>query len=135
MRKLLTLLLVVAGCVALAQTEVRVWHMEQPPYRVERMQELIDTFNAENPDVRVVQEVQNWGDVVPLALGAARAGIQPDILFTIPDFTVTMRATGTVQPVTELAERLEQEHGFLDAAIDPYTYAARCGRCRCTAWP
>jgi multiple sugar transport system substrate-binding protein len=123
MRRLLTVLLIAAGCVALAQTEVRVWHMEQPPYRVERMQELIDAFNAENPDVRVVQEVQNWGDVVPLALGAARAGIQPDILFTIPDFTVTMRATGTVQPVTELAERLEQEHGFLEAAIAPYSYA------------
>lgn len=123
MRKLSIFVLVVMGCFALAQTEVRVWHMEQPPYRVDRMQSLIDTFNAENPDVRVVQEVQNWGDVVPLALGAARAGIQPDILFTIPDFTVTMRATGTVQPVTELANRLDEAHGFLDAAIDPYTYA------------
>jgi multiple sugar transport system substrate-binding protein len=122
MRKLSALLLIAVGCVALAQTEVRVWHMEQPPYRVERMQELIDTFNAENPDVRVVQEVQNWGDVVPLALGAARAGIQPDVLFTIPDFTVTMRATGTVQPVTELANTLQEEHGFLEAAIAPYTY-------------
>jgi multiple sugar transport system substrate-binding protein len=122
MRKLSAFLLIAVGCVALAQTEVRVWHMEQPPYRVERMQELIDTFNAENPDVRVVQEVQNWGDVVPLALGAARAGIQPDVLFTIPDFTVTMRATGTVQPVTELASTLQEEHGFLEAAIAPYTY-------------
>lgn len=122
MRKVLTLMLVVAGCFGLAQTEVRVWHMEQPPYRVERMQELIDAFNAANPDVQVVQEVQNWGDVVPLALGAVRAGIQPDILFTIPDFTVTMRATGAVQPVTELADQMNEEHGFLDAAIDPYTY-------------
>lgn len=122
MRRVVTLMLVVAGCFALAQTEVRVWHMEQPPYRVDRMQSLIDAFNAENPDIRVVQEVQNWGDVVPLALGAARAGIQPDILFTIPDFTVTMRATGTVQPVTELARGLDAEHGFLAAAIDPYSY-------------
>ena len=122
MRKVVMLMVVVAYGFGVAQTEVRVWHMEQPPYRVERMQELIDAFNAANPDVRVVQEVQNWGDVVPLALGAVRARIQPDILFTIPDFTVTMRATGAVQPVTELAERLDEQHGFLDAAIDPYTY-------------
>jgi multiple sugar transport system substrate-binding protein len=116
------LLVLSLGATVLAQTEVRLWHMEQPPYRVERMQELIDAFNAANPDVRVVQEVQNWGDVVPLALSAVRAGIQPDILFTIPDFTVTMRATGAVQPVTELANSLSEAHGFQDAAIDPYSY-------------
>lgn len=110
------------GALACAQTSVTVWHMEQPPYRVERMQQLIDAFNEANPDIRVVQEVQNWGDVVPKALGAVRAGAQPDVLFTIPDFTVTMKATGAVQPVTELAERLQEEHGFLDAAIDPYRY-------------
>ena len=121
MRKLVLILTLLFG-VASAQTEVQLWHMEQPPYRVERMQELIETFNAANPDVIVEQEVQNWGDVVPKALGAVRAGAQPDILFTIPDFTVTMKATGAVQPVTALAESLNEEHTFLDAAIAPYSY-------------
>jgi multiple sugar transport system substrate-binding protein len=122
MKRIAVLLTLLLTGVGLAQTQVRVWHMEQPPYRVERMQELIDAFNAENPDVRVVQEVQNWGDVVPKALNAARARALPDILFTIPDFTVTMRATGTVQPITELAGELDQQHGFLPSALDPYSY-------------
>ena len=123
MKKLfVTLSILAASACVFAQTEVRLWHMEQPPYRVERMQELIDAFNADNPDVEIVQEVQNWGDVVPKALGAVQAGAQPDILFTIPDFTVTMKATGAVQPVTDLANRLTEAHSFLDAAIDPYSY-------------
>ena len=42
-----------------AQTEVTLWHMEQPPHRVARIQE----FNAANPDVVVRQEPQNWGEI------------------------------------------------------------------------
>lgn len=107
---------------ALAQTELRLWHMEQPPYRVERMQELIDEFNAANPDIEVSQEVQSWNDVVPKALSAVQARIQPDLLFTIPDFTVTMKATGAVQPLTDVAQALAAEHDFLTASLDPYSY-------------
>ncbi|UCH26965.1 MAG: sugar ABC transporter substrate-binding protein [Trueperaceae bacterium] len=116
------LVVLLLGGFALAQVDVRLWHMEQPPHRVDRVQELIDAFNAANPDIEVVQEVQNWGDVIPKALSAVRARVQPDILFAIPDFTLTMKATGAVQPVTELANNLHQQHGFLDAAIDPYSY-------------
>ncbi len=40
---------------ALAQepVQITIWHMEQPPHRVERIQLLIDEFNAANPDVVV----------------------------------------------------------------------------------
>src|SRR5690606_4349079 len=37
------------GSLALAQTEITLWHMEQPPHRVQRVQELIDAFNQANP--------------------------------------------------------------------------------------
>lgn len=117
------ILILVTLTAASAQTELRLWHMEQPPYRVDRVQEIIDAFNEANPDVRVRQEVQSWEDVVPMALSAVQAGIQPDLIFTIPDFTVTMRATGVVQPLTDIAQGLADEHGFLDAALDPYSYA------------
>ena len=46
-----------------AQTEVTLWHLEQPPHRVARIQELIDEFNAANPDVVVRQEPQSWGEI------------------------------------------------------------------------
>jgi multiple sugar transport system substrate-binding protein len=122
MKKVVVAFVLTLLSITLAQTEVRLWHMEQPPHRVERVQSLIDAFNAANPDIKVVQEVQNWGEVIPKALSAVQAGQQPDILFTIPDFTVTMKATGAVQPVTEFANSMNETHSFLSAAIEPYTY-------------
>jgi len=42
---------------------ITLWHMEQPPHRVERVQTLIDEFNAANPGIEVKQEPQNWGEI------------------------------------------------------------------------
>jgi multiple sugar transport system substrate-binding protein len=60
---LMVLLAVAIPTTAQDAVEVTLWHMEQPPHRVERIQELIDEFNAANPDVVVSQEVQSWGDI------------------------------------------------------------------------
>ena len=46
---------------ALGATSVTFWHMEGVPHRVDRIQTLIDEFNAANPGIEVKQEVQNWG--------------------------------------------------------------------------
>ena len=43
--------------------EIVIWHMEQPPQRVKRVQGLIDEFNAANPGIVVSQDVQSWGDI------------------------------------------------------------------------
>ncbi|MDX2005487.1 MAG: sugar ABC transporter substrate-binding protein [Meiothermus sp.] len=106
---------------ALAQ-QITLWHQEQPPGRVARVQQLIDEFNRANPGVTVRQEVQNWGDVYPKTLAAIRAGVQPDILFTIPDFTLVVKETGAVQPVTALARALNSRYRFLNSALEPYSY-------------
>ena len=102
--------------------ELRLWHMEQPPYRVQRVQEIIDEFQRQNPDIRIRQEVQNWADVYPKALSAIRARNQPELLFTIPDFTTVIKATGVVQPVDQLVAELDKEHRFLKSALEPYQY-------------
>ena len=39
------------------KVSITFWHMEEPAYRVERFQTLIDEFNAANPDIEVKQEV------------------------------------------------------------------------------
>ena len=101
--KLVILLIVVLMAVpplaaTSAQDKVKVtfWHMEQPSYRVERFQELIDEFNAANPDIVVSQEPQNWGDVYTKAPAAIAAGNAPEMLFAIPDFTPILKDLGVL---------------------------------------
>jgi ABC-type glycerol-3-phosphate transport system substrate-binding protein len=51
---------------ALAQpVELTLWHMEQPPHRVARVQEILDAFNAAHPEIVVTQEPQNWARSTP----------------------------------------------------------------------
>lgn len=98
------------------------WHMEQPPHRVQRYQELIDQFNAANPDIVVTQEVQNWAEIYTKAPAAVAAGNHPDLLFTIPDFTPVIKELGVVQPVDDIVAELDQKYKFYPSVIGPYTY-------------
>ncbi len=129
--KLLTVLLVLVLVLMVlpqvpagAQDKVKItfWHMEQPTYRVERFQQLIDEFNAANPDVEVTQEPQSWGEIYTKAPAAFAAGNAPDLLFAIPDFTPIMNAMGAVQPVDDFVAELDAKHHFYPAALEPYTY-------------
>ena len=44
--------LLTAGTALAEPVILTLWHMEQPPHRVQRMQELIDAFNKANPGHR-----------------------------------------------------------------------------------
>ncbi|MBI4219885.1 MAG: sugar ABC transporter substrate-binding protein, partial [Chloroflexi bacterium] len=112
----------VTGGVATAQdtVEVVIWHMEQPPHRVQRFQQVIDQFNSSQPTIHVTQQVQDWNQIYSKIAGAVTSGTQPDILFTIPDFTTYVRTTGGVQAVTALVNELDAAHHFLPAATAAY---------------
>lgn len=109
---------------ATAQEKVQItlWHMEQPPHRVERIQTLIDEFNAANPDIEVKQEPQNWGEIYTKAPAAVAAGNAPELLFAIPDFTPILKDLGAVQPVEDFVAELDAAHKFYPAAVAQYTY-------------
>ncbi len=111
-----------AGLAKADPVEVRLWHMEQPPQRVARIQELIDAFNKANPDIAVKQEPQNWGEVYAKAPAAIAAGNAPEILFAIPDFTTVIKGLGALESVKDFTDKLDAEHHFTPAAIRPYTY-------------
>ncbi|AVT35796.1 ABC transporter substrate-binding protein [Plantactinospora sp. BB1] len=96
------------------------WHMEQPPNRVEGFQKLIDGYNATNPEYKVQAQVQDWNQIYTKISGAVQSKTQPDILFTIPDFTTYVRPLGAVRPVTSLVEELDKAHTFGEAAKAPY---------------
>ncbi len=102
--------------------KIKLWHQEQPPQRVQRIQELMDEFNKSQSEVVISQEPQSWGDIYTKAPAAAQAGNLPDILFAIPDFTVAVAKTGAVQPVTKLVDQLNQKHKFSNAGLEPYSY-------------
>ena len=101
--------------------EIVIWHMEQPPQRVERVQGLIDEFNAANPGIMVSQDVQSWGDIYTKAPASVVAGNAPDILFAIPDFTPIIRELGAVQIVDDFVAEIDETHGYFDVGIEPYT--------------
>lgn len=105
-----------------AQTEVTLWHMEQPPHRVARIQELIDEFNAANPDVVVTQEPQNWGEIYAKAPAAVAAGAGPDMLFAIPDFAPILKGIGALDPIDDFVAELDAKHDFVDSAVEAYSY-------------
>ncbi|MFO7632198.1 MAG: sugar ABC transporter substrate-binding protein, partial [Caldilinea sp.] len=107
---------------AAAPVEVKIWHMEQPPHRVERIQELIDEFNAANPGIVVSQEPQNWGEIYTKAPAAVAAGNAPELLFAIPDFTPILNILGKVQPMEDFVAEMDGLHTFYPSAVEPYTY-------------
>jgi multiple sugar transport system substrate-binding protein len=108
--------------VAEGPVEVTLWHMEQPPHRVARIQELIDAFNAANPDVVVSQEPQSWGEIYAKAPAAIAAGAGPDMLFAIPDFAPILKQLGALTSVEEFVAELDARHDFVDAAVEAYSY-------------
>ena len=105
-----------------APVEVTVWHMEQPPHRVERIQQLIDAFNAANPDIVVKQEPQNWGEIYAKAPAAVAAGSGPDMLFAIPDFAPILKATGALTSVADFVGELDKKHTFVPSTVQSYSY-------------
>lgn len=102
--------------------EITLWHMEQPPHRVERIQMLIDEFNAANPDIMVSQEPQNWGEIYAKAPAALAAGTGPDMLFAIPDFAPILKEMGALTSVEDFVAELDAEHDFVDSTVEAYSY-------------
>ena len=115
-------ILAASGSAQADPLQIRLWHMEQPPQRVARVQQLIDEFNKANPNIVVKQEPQNWGEVYAKAPAAIAAGNAPDILFAIPDFTTVIKSLGALTSVKDFTDKLDAEHHFIPATLRPYEY-------------
>jgi multiple sugar transport system substrate-binding protein len=103
-------------------TEITLWHMEEPPNRVKRFNEVVDAFNKANPKIKVTAQVQSWDDAYTKFPAAIKSGNGPDILFALPDYTTLIQSLGVVQPVDDILKKLDAKHEFLDAAVAPYQY-------------
>jgi multiple sugar transport system substrate-binding protein len=103
-------------------TEITLWHMEEPPNRVQRFKEIIEVFNQKNPDIKVRAQVQSWGDAYSKFPASIQAGNGPDLLFTIPDYTTLIKQLGVVQPVDDILANLDKKHKFAQSSVAPFRY-------------
>ena len=106
MRKYLTSLvafgmLAIAGS-AIAQIELTYWQYDFST-RVEAMNQLIEQFNAENPDVVVSQETFPYDAYQQRVAAATAAGEGPDVVQLFYGWTAAWQRAGYVEP-------LPQEH-------------------------
>jgi multiple sugar transport system substrate-binding protein len=106
MRKYLTSLvafglLAIAGS-AFAQIELTYWQYDFST-RVEAMNQLIEQFNAENPDVVVSQETFPYDAYQQRVAAATAAGEGPDVVQLFYGWTAAWQRAGYVEP-------LPQEH-------------------------
>lgn len=122
MKKLIlafSLAVTVLGILAWADpVELLFWHMEARPHRVQRIQEVCDRFNAEHPDIKIVPQVQSWGEIYQKAPAAIQAGRGPDFILTVGDFTTYIKPLGVIQPLDSLIENLAAKYTFIQTALD-----------------
>ena len=104
------------------QTEIRFWHQEVVPKRVEVFQKFIDAFNAENTDIRVVQESQGWDTAFSKLVSALTAGNPPDVMLSLPALTMTMQSRGEIIPVDDIVESVNSNYTFVESQLTPFKY-------------
>jgi multiple sugar transport system substrate-binding protein len=127
-KRLLFLMLIVllgASGVASAQEKVTLefWGGWTGPDG-EIMQELVDQYNAENPDVQVNLTVQQWSPLFDAFLVSASAGEAPDILAMHPQEMPQFAVLGMLSPLDDLIQNMEavSPDNYPASAWDPNIY-------------
>ena len=103
-------------------TELRFWHQEVVPKRVEVFQKFIDAFNAANTDIRVVQESQGWDTAFSKLVSALTAGNPPDVMLSLPALTMTMQSRGEIIPVDDIVENINTKYQLVESQLTPFKY-------------
>ncbi|MEB3100970.1 ABC transporter substrate-binding protein [Ferviditalea candida] len=102
--------------------EFTVWWMENRDDPVKAITKVIDDFQKENSNIKIKLESFSWEDVKPKVLAAINAGRAPDVIQSIPDFTVAIKETGAIQPVDDIVKEINDKFKFYQSQLDPYYY-------------
>ena len=119
-RVLLSLAVVLAFGVAAAQTTITYWQYDYAT-RVDAMTQLIAQFEAENPDVKVVQETFPYDGYPAQVAASIPAGQGPDVAQLFYGWLPTWARGGYVVPLP--AEHFDAAE--LDANFAPLVQAAK----------
>jgi len=87
--------------------QLTVWHHEAAAHRVAGIQNALDKFNEEHPDIEVIQEVVMWEDAWPKNIAAVGTDTAPEMDFAIPDLTMSVYRQGGLMPVTDIVEETQ----------------------------
>lgn len=80
------------------------------------MQELVDTFNSENPNIAVTMTVSEWADYYAKVPTAVQSGNGPDVGIMHIDSLPTNAARNVIVPLDDVASALDLQAGdFADA--------------------
>lgn len=101
LKALFTLIAAALLSSAMAQVEITYWQYDFAA-RIEAMDQLIEKFNAENPDIVVKQEIPAAYDgYEPAVAAAATAGTGPDIVQLFYGWVGPWERAGYIEPVPQ----------------------------------
>ncbi len=88
------------------------------------MQELVDRYNEENPDVQVNLTIQAWSPLFDAFIAAASAGESPDIMAMHPQETAMFINLGLIQPIDDIVAQSEvfQQDSYVPKAWELQFY-------------
>jgi ABC-type glycerol-3-phosphate transport system substrate-binding protein len=117
---LVTLLFI--GCAEAAEKKITLtfWHHEPVDYRIAAFQEVIDRFEAENPQIHVVQEAVPWDDVWTKSAAVIKTGTGPDFQWDNPEMNIFAYEAGGIIPVTDIVNEIDKEQSYFPAMLKPY---------------
>jgi multiple sugar transport system substrate-binding protein len=126
MRKYLTSLvafgLLTIGSLGLAQIELTYWQYDFST-RVEAMNQLIEQFNAENPDIVVSQETFPYDAYQQRVAAATAAGEGPDVVQLFYGWTAAWQRAGYVEPLPQ--EHIS--HDWIESYFIPMAESGKVG--------
>jgi sn-glycerol 3-phosphate transport system substrate-binding protein len=122
LRILLLLVILLSGVRAQDDvTEIKFWHAMSGS-REEVVQQIVDDFNANNADVRVVAEFQgSYAETLAAAIAAYRAGDPPHIVQVYEVGTRTMLDSGAIVPVMTVSDQTFDADLFVEPIVNYYS--------------
>lgn len=110
---------------------VRMWTFLDPEAdngRSKALKQMIETFEADNPGIKILVEAQDWTELTPKFLAAHAAGNAPDIIWSIFDDFASVMAVDALEPLENLflGDWTEEEIADIDDAF--FNYGTRDGK-------
>lgn len=110
---------------------VRMWTFLDPEAdngRSKALKQIINTFETENPGIKIVVEPQDWEQMTPKFFAAHAAGNAPDIIWCIMDEMGAALDLGALEPLENLFLKDWTEEEIADIDDTFFNFGVRDGK-------
>lgn len=110
---------------------VRMWTFLDPEAdngRSKALKQMIETFESENPGIKIVVETQDWEQMTPKFFAAHAAGNAPDIIWCIMDEMGAALDLGALEPLENLFLKDWTEEEIADIDDSFFNFGVRDGK-------